>query len=245
VEYDGWPNGLAWCADGRLAIADHKRGLLLLDPTSGTVEPLLARRGREDFKGLNDLIVSRAGDLYFTDQGDTGLHDPTGRLYRLGTDGRLEVLLNAVPSPNGLVLTPDEDILYLAVTRANQIWRVPLLDDGGIGRVGIFLQLQGGLTGPDGLAMNRQGNLAIAHNGLGTAWLVDRLGEPLLRIRSPAGLAITNLAFHPTEAGRLVMTESETGSVLVADVAGSGRPQCSLQFADRAAGRGQDGTGEP
>jgi gluconolactonase len=93
--------------------------------------------------------------------------------------------------------------------------------------------------------MNRQGNLASAHNGLGTAWLVDRLGEPLLRIRSPAGLAITNLAFHPTEAARLVMTESETGSVLVADVAGSGRPQCSLQFADRAAGRGQDGTGEP
>lgn len=119
------------------------------------------------------------------------------------------------------MLTPDEDILYLAVTRANQVWRVPLLADGSIG---VFLQLQGGLAGPDGPAMDRHGNLAIAHNGLGTAWLVDRLGEPLLRTRSPNGLAITNLAFDPAHDGGLVMTEAETGTVLVADVAGSARP---------------------
>ena len=220
VHYDGWPNGLALCADGRLAIADHKRGLLSLDLVSGAIEPLLERRGREAFKGLNDVIVSRAGDLYFTDQGDTGLHDSSGRLYRLRRDGRLDTLLDTVPSPNGLVLTPDEGILYLAVTRANQVWRVPLRDDGAVGRVGVFLQLQGGLAGPDGLAMDRHGNLAIAHNGLGTAWLVDRLGEPLLRIRSPAGLAVTNLAFDPAEEGRLVMTESETGAVLTARCGG-------------------------
>lgn len=225
AEYDGWPNGLALRTDGRLAIADHKQGLLLLDPASGALEPLLLRRRREAFRGLNDLIFSRAGDLYVTDQGETGLQDPAGRLHRLRADGRLETLLGAIPSPNGLVLTPDEDILYLAVTRANQIWRVPLLEDGGIGRVGIFLQLQGGLAGPDGLAMDPEGNLAIAHNGLGTAWLVDRLGEPLLRVRSPAGLTLTNLAFRPPEGEVLYMTEAETGTVLVADVSRArGRP---------------------
>lgn len=73
AQYDGWPNGLALCADGRFAIADHKLGLLRLDPASGAIQPLLARRGGEAFKGLNDVIVSRAGDLYFTDQGNTGL----------------------------------------------------------------------------------------------------------------------------------------------------------------------------
>jgi gluconolactonase len=218
--YDGWPNGLALRADGKLAIADHKRGLLLLDPASGLLEPLLVRCRREAFRGLNDLIFSRAGDLYFTDQGETGLQDPSGRLYRLRAEGRLEMLLGGVPSPNGLVLTPDEDILYLAVTRANQIWRVPLLEDGGIGRVGVFLQLQGGLAGPDGLAMDAAGNLAIAHNGLGTAWLVSRLGEPLLRVRSPEGLTLTNLTFGPDQ--RLYMTESESGTVLAADVSPAG-----------------------
>ena len=121
--YDGEPNGLKIHRDGRIFIADHKQGLMLLDPRSGKVEAFLDRPHGERFKGLNDLIFAKNGDLYFTDQGESGLHDPTGRLYRLRIDGRLERLLDNVPSPNGLVLTPNEDILYLAVTRNNAVWR--------------------------------------------------------------------------------------------------------------------------
>jgi gluconolactonase len=65
-------------------------------------------------KGLNDLLFSRNGDLYFTDQGESDLRDLSGRLYCLRADGRLDCLLDNVSSPNGLVLTPDESILYLA-----------------------------------------------------------------------------------------------------------------------------------
>ncbi|MGN5354138.1 hypothetical protein ACQ4P5_19195 [Ralstonia sp. L16] len=57
--------------------------------------------------------------MYFTDQGQTGLHDPTGRVYRLCTDGRLDCLLANGPSPNGLVLTPDESALFVAMTGDN------------------------------------------------------------------------------------------------------------------------------
>ena len=119
--YDGEPNGLKIRRDGRIFIADHKQGVMLLDPRSGKVETFLDRPHGERFKGLNDLIFAKNGDLYFTDQGESGLHDPTGRLYRLRVDGRLERLLDNVPSPNGLVLTPNEDILYLAVTRNNAV----------------------------------------------------------------------------------------------------------------------------
>ena len=145
AEYDGEPNGLKIHKDGRIFIADHKQGLLLLDPRSGKVEAYLERPHGERFKGLNDLVFARNGDLYFTDQGESGLHDPTGRVYRLRADGRLELLLRNVPSPNGLVLTPNEDVLYLTVTRNNAVWRVPLLADGNLGRVGIFIQLSGGM----------------------------------------------------------------------------------------------------
>src|SRR6187399_3029624 len=93
AEYDGEPNGLKIHKDGRIFIADHKQGLLLLDPRSGKVEVYLDRPYGERFKGLNDLVFARNGDLYFTDQGESGLHDPTGRLYRLRSDGRLELLL--------------------------------------------------------------------------------------------------------------------------------------------------------
>src|SRR6187549_2651454 len=109
AEYDGWPNGIAIHKDGSLWIADYRRGLLSLSPSlsqgrEGTPSPILAHRNSESFKGLNDLTFDRDGHCYFTDQGQTGLHDPSGRVYRLRTDGRLDFLIGGIPSPNGIAL---------------------------------------------------------------------------------------------------------------------------------------------
>ncbi len=88
----------------------------MLDPANGKIEPLIEGPAREKFKGLNDLVFARNGDLYFTDQGQTGLHDPTGRVYRYTHTGPLECLIDTVPSPNGIALNPKENALYVAVT---------------------------------------------------------------------------------------------------------------------------------
>lgn len=165
-----------------------------LDPETGRVTTLLDRRWSERFKGVNDLVFASNGDIYFTDQGQTGLHDPTGRVYRLRATGELDLIVGNVPSPNGLVLDSAEHILYVAATRGNCIWRIPLMPDGTASKVGIFIQLSGGLAGPDGLAMDIEDNLAVAHAGLGAVWLFSRIGEPLYRIRSCEGLATTNVA---------------------------------------------------
>ena len=167
AQYDGWPNGLKFHRDGRAFIADHKNGVMVLDPVSGKVTPYLVRANLERFKAVNDLHFALNGDLYFTDQGQTGLHDPTGRLFRVTEAGRVECLLDNVPSPNGLVMNLAETMVYLAVTRGNCIWRVPLRRDGGVAKVGVFVQLSGGWGGPDGLALDSQGRLAIAHVGMG------------------------------------------------------------------------------
>jgi gluconolactonase len=224
--YEGEPNGLKIHQNGRIVIADHKLGLLLLEPEAAKVSILLDRPRHERFKGLNDLVFSRTGDLYLTDQGESGLHEPTGRLWRLHSNGRLELLLDNVPSPNGLVLTPAEDILYLAVTRANAVWRVPLLPDGGVGRVGTFIQLSGG-TGPDGMAIDADGNLAVCHVGMGSVWLFSRLGRPLAELRSAAGLLTTNAAYGGPDGKTLYITESETGTILSARLAVAGKPMYS------------------
>jgi gluconolactonase len=226
--WDGEPNGLKIHKDGRIFIADHKQGLMLLDPASGRVETFLDRPRRERFKGLNDLIFAKNGDLYFTDQGEADLRDPTGRLFRLraprdGQRGTLELLLDNVPSPNGLVLTPDEQILYLAVTRGNAVWRVPLSPDGTLGRVGIFIQMSGG-TGPDGMAMDAEGNLAVCHVGMGSVWLFSRFGRPLYEIQSCAGHATTNAAYGGPDGKTLYITESETGTILQARLEVPGLP---------------------
>ncbi|MFX6702313.1 SMP-30/gluconolactonase/LRE family protein, partial [Acinetobacter baumannii] len=73
TEYDGWPNGLKIDKSGRIVITDYKRGLVQLDPDTGTVTPLLETVGSEGFKGVNDLVFGPKGEIYFTDQGQTGL----------------------------------------------------------------------------------------------------------------------------------------------------------------------------
>ncbi len=224
AEYDGWPNGLAFHKDGRLFIADHFHGIMVCDPKTREIRPHLTRFQREGFKGTNDLVFASNGDLYFTDQGQTGLQDPTGRIFRLCEDGQVDCLLKNIPSPNGLVLTPDEKTILVAVTRANQIWRLPLHTDGTTSKVSIFIQLSGGLAGPDGLAMDSLGNLAIAHCGLGCVWLFSRLGEPMLRINTPAGLSATNLAFCPDDPYQVVITESDSGSLYRATLPTAGLP---------------------
>jgi gluconolactonase len=227
AEYDGEPNGLKIARDGRIVITDYRHGLMTLDPATGKVTTLLERRWSERFKGVNDLVFSGNGDIYFTDQGQTGMHDPTGRVYRLRPDGTLDQIINNVPSPNGLVLNGTEHILYVAATRGNAIWRIPLMPDGTASKVGIFIQLSGSLGGPDGLAMDEQDNLAIAHAGLGTVWIFSRLGEPLYRVRSCQGLATTNLAYGGPDNRNLYITESETGCVLVARLPVAGRVMAS------------------
>jgi gluconolactonase len=155
AEYDGEPNGLKFHADGRAYIADHKHGIMRLDVADGAVETVVDRPGLERFKGCNDLFFTRDGALLFTDQGQTGLHDPSGRLYRLSPDGRLERLLDAVPSPNGLVTNLEEKILYLAVTRDNAVWRVPMLADGRPTKVGCSCSSRAASPAPTGSRSTR------------------------------------------------------------------------------------------
>ncbi|WP_119153582.1 SMP-30/gluconolactonase/LRE family protein [Caldimonas tepidiphila] len=223
AEWAGEPNGMKFLNDRELLVTDYRNGLMVCDVSSGAVRPYLERRNSERFKGVNDLIFDSQGNLYFTDQGQTGLHDPTGRLYRLRTDGRLEVLLSNVPSPNGVALSADERVLFLAVTRGNAVWRVPLLEDGSVSKVSTFFTSYGP-SGPDGLAMDGKGRLIVANPGLGLAWVLNHRAEPEVVLRSCAGASLTNVAFGGPERTTLYCTESVTGSVLRARLDAPGLP---------------------
>ncbi|WP_372018853.1 SMP-30/gluconolactonase/LRE family protein [Tistrella mobilis] len=225
--YDGWPNGLKITADGRILIADYRRGLLALDTRTGEVTTVLGHVRSESFKGINDLVVADDGAVYFTDQGQTGMQDPSGRVYRLSADGRLERLLDTGPSPNGIALCPAGRHLYVAMTRACQIWRMPVTADGVIGKANVFAHTPGGTSGPDGLAVDAAGGLAIANPGHGCVWLLDAAGVPRHRVVSPTGTTVTNLAYDPDEPDMLYMTCSDTGEVLRAQVPVRGLPLVS------------------
>lgn len=231
ADYDGWPNGLKIHKDGRVFIADHRLGIMELAPDSGAVTPVLTHRRSESFKGVNDLVFDRRGRLYFTDQGQTGLQDPSGRVFRFDLESRrLDCLIDRCPSPNGLVLSPDERVLFVAMTRGNAVWRLPLAPDGGVTKVGIFVQLAGGIAGADGLAIDQEGSLAVCDVGNGCVWIFSKWGEPLFRIRAcSSGRATTNLAYGGPENRQLFVIESETGSILKARLKVPGQPMFSHQ----------------
>jgi gluconolactonase len=223
AEYEGWPNGIAIHRDGRIYIADYRRGIMALDPGSGRVEEVLTHCFSESFKGVNDLTFAKNGDLYFTDQGQTGVHDPTGRVFRYTVEGRLECLIANGPSPNGIVLDPADKVLYVAMTRANCMWHCPLKPGGGVSKVGVFAQLPG-IHGPDGLAMDEAGNLAAAHARPGIIWVFSSLGEPLYRVQSRlAGSRMTNMAYGGADRKTLYITDSYNGAVLAASMPVAGK----------------------
>ena len=180
ADYDGEPNGLKIHRMGGSSSPTIATGLLSFDPKTAAMTVVLDHPHREGFKGLNDLTFAANGDLYFTDQGQSALEDPTGRVYRLRASGELDLLFKGLEGPNGLVLNRQENILYVAVTRTNRIISIPLRPNyKGISKAGIFIQLSGSPTGPDGMALDEDGNLVIVHAGFGTVWVFSALGEPL------------------------------------------------------------------
>jgi gluconolactonase len=228
AEYDGQPNGLKIDARGRIFIADFRNGIMSLDPASGQVETVLGDADSEGFKGCNDLHFGPDGALYFTDQGQTGLQDPSGRVYRWYPDsGRLDCLIDKVPSPNGLVLDSSGHTLYVAVTRANAVWRLPLSQSQRVVKAGLFLQFSGGRAGPDGLALTRDNGVVVCQTGMGLVWVHDALGIPIAVVRSPKGLGTTNCAFGGPDGRTLYITESDSGSILRAELPVAGQPMAS------------------
>jgi sugar lactone lactonase YvrE len=99
-------------------------------------ETILGHRNSESFKGVNDLTFDDEGNCYFTDQGQTGLHDPSGRVYRLRANGILDLVMGGIPSPNGVALGHDaESDLHRGDPRERRVaWPVARRRIGDEGR---------------------------------------------------------------------------------------------------------------
>ncbi len=220
AEYDGEPNGLKIHKDGRIFICDHRHGLMLLDPAAGSVKPYHIGPDKEHFKGVNDLVFASNGDLYFTDQGASGLQDRTGKIYRLRETGELQCILDGIPGPNGIVMNLTETIIYV-VTRECNIWQVPLTKNGVISKVGQFAFLP--CPAPDGLAIDTDGSVFCAAPGLGVVWGWSRQGVPIYKVESCGGHHLTNIAYGGPDNKWMYMTEGDSFSVLRAEMPVPGR----------------------
>jgi gluconolactonase len=234
AQYDGWPNGLKIHKDGAIFIADYRKGLLKLNPRTGAIEEVLGTAFSESFKGLNDLHFADNGDLYFTDQGQSGIADPSGRVWRLRgpgkNEGELTRLVANAPSPNGITLNTKNTQVYVAITRAQQIWRLPLMGGGTPSKTGVAIQLSGGHAGPDGIETDEEDGLVVCHLGVGV-WRFDSncLATHLAVAGNSAGAAhrlMTNIAFK----GRMLyITDSANGEIVRAEMPVAGKKMFSMR----------------
>ncbi|MGZ8265841.1 MAG: SMP-30/gluconolactonase/LRE family protein [Burkholderiales bacterium] len=224
IEYDGWPNGMKIHRDGRLFICDYRKGLLALDAKSARLEVVRGTYHSEGFKGLNDLHFAANGDLYFTDQGQTGCIDPTGRVFRLRANGALDCLASNVPGANGITLNGTDRQIYVAATGVQQIWRLPLLADGAITKSRVALQFSGGIAGPDGIEMDSDNGLLVCHLGVGVYRFDHRmLPTHLVYSTDPAHLNLANVAFGGEDRRTLHIVQALTGEILVARMPVAGK----------------------
>jgi len=182
----------------------------------------------ENFKGLNDLHFASNGDLYFTDQGQTGIADPTGRVFRLRANGQLDRLVLNIPSPNGITLNTQEKHVFVAATRSQQIWRLPLMADGSVSKTGVAIQLTGGVAGPDGIEMDSENGLLVCHLGVGI-WRFDNnmLPTHLIYSDNPHHHHLANLCFGG-DGKDLYITESLSGDILKARLPVAGKKMFGL-----------------
>ena len=214
-QIDGEPHAMRIAPDGTRIAVDYRHGLIAL--TGTTAFDVLSTGGDRPFLGLSDMTYGPDGALWFTDSGRTSLSDPKGCVYRW-QDGALRSVLACVPYPNGIAVSPDNAWVYVAATRANQVWKFSTrLPERGAPMVGTYLHMSGGL-GPDGLACNAHGWLAVAQAQAGRAYVFDALGDQIADIRLPKGLWTTSVTFDPADPQRLIIVDAQFGGVFTCQI---------------------------
>lgn len=218
LPYPGSPvstNGLAVDAQGRLVACERWNGALAR--VSGTERQLLAQRSPDGqpLNAPNDLTLRRDGNIYFSDTtwGERpGAHAPTA-VYRVAPDGALSVAFQ-VDMPNGVVLSPDGNTLYVGSDAQDRLWRLPVAGDGTVGKPEPFGNVtddpRGRIHVPDGLCIDDRGRVYVANNSAEISAIVvfDGTGHFAGRIRFPA--PPSNCTFGGADRRTLYVTTLHT-----------------------------------
>jgi gluconolactonase len=226
-EPSGRANGMNFDADGRLVTCcDGKDGgarAVWRYEHDGSVSVLATHYQGKLLNAPNDLCFDLAGNIYFTDPRYGYQHDVEQdcmAVYRIDTDGSITRVIDDAQTPNGILLTPDNSILYLVDNNpveggartlleyrmTNSKWqRTRTLHDFGTGR------------GGDGMVLDIEGNIYLTA-GLGDlagVYIFTPDGEQLGFI--PTGEAPGNCTFGGRDLLTLYITA--TSSLYAIDLA--------------------------
>lgn len=212
-------NGMILSNDRKTVYAcgHGKLEFLGIDAKSREIKVLSADADGRPYANMNDVAMSTAGQLYFTDPkwGETSgiiqgiyWHNPQD-----DSTTRVAVLDQ---QPNGIVISPDQKYLYVARTGGNDIWRYELQLDGSLAPGAKWIDLPP-KAAPDGMCIDTAGYLYLAHAGDGAVQVISPEGKTLRTVKVFDRMC-TNVEFEGAGPGSI-----GDGKVLYA-TGGGGRP---------------------
>lgn len=208
----GAPNGHKILADGTHLVCDGDKHCVWHVAADGTIiDKASSECGGKELRGPNDLTLdAKNGGFYFTDPGGSDDKKPIGTIHFVTKEGKTLLVAEGLAFPNGVVLTPDGKRLLVAESKQNRVLEYPVESPGKVGKMRVFADLPAKMgeqidNQPDGMCLDADGNLYVAHYGMRQVQVLDKDGK-LVR-RYPGGnLTTSNVAFGGPNMDTLCIT---------------------------------------
>ena len=187
-EPTGNSNGLTLDGNGRLIACEHTGRRVSRTEADGTVITLADRYQGKRLNSPNDVVVKSDGTIYFTDPpygiAPEEREQSCNGLYRIRTDGTLELLVDDFDRPNGLAFSPDESILYVDDSPRRHVRAFDVEADGRLANSRIIADMDHPQPGsPDGMKIDEEGHLFVT--GATGVWVFEPDGTHLGVIVTP------------------------------------------------------------
>ncbi len=197
-------DGQRFGPDGRLySVAAATQQILAWD-TAGKATVIA-----DGFRG-NDLVVANNGNIYVTDPNWTGANTNTSKVWLIKPDGSKQIVDTGLKFSNGVTLSPDQTLLYVADSRSHWVYSYQIKADGTLQQKQRYFHLHMPDTaddsGADGLRTDRDGRLWVATR-LGLQ-VCDQAGRVNCIIPTPNGKS-SNLTFGGPNGDVLYVTAGD------------------------------------
>jgi D-xylonolactonase len=194
-------------AGGFIAGMDNK--LYALSPAGGAAREVACPEPHRANSQFNDGKVDPTGRLWGGTM-DRECADPVGSLYLFQKNLSWQVVDSGYICPNGPAFSPDGRILYQTDSMRRAIYQFDLdLDSGAISNRRVVASFEDHDGFPDGMTVDRDGRLWVAHFGGGrvTAHTPDGRVDDVIEVPAPN---VTSCAFGGPDATTLFITTSRT-----------------------------------
>lgn len=199
---------------GELLVACYENGSLVRITTSGKLlETITHDDAGGVFNSPNDLAADSAGGVYFT---GSGSKDILGKVYYRDPAGHVKLAATNISGANGLTVSKDGKLLYLAESGRHRLLTFAIGADGKLFNQTELVTLADILADgrhdvftPDGVRLDTQGRLFIGlYDGGGFAVLTGG-GKLIKMVRLPS-VHHANLAISPDGKSVFVTAADDT-----------------------------------